>query len=187
MSIPTTQVTVKSSRTGLARAFVRFGVGAFAALAALSAAVPIATGTGTDPTLALTRVSVEAGSSARAVRLEGEFPADDLVQLAYPLQILIRETGPAARYVRYDTSAGVVTGVAPELFDGLAPDEAVALLGQGSPSPDAKILFLGGGRIEVLLPEAFPDGGAEVQLYVVEAGEPILSNPLPFAVSGAGS
>jgi len=156
-------------------------------LAALLAAVPIATGTGTDPTLALTGVSVEVGATVRAVRLEGEFPADDLVQLAYPLQILVRETAPGSRYVRYDASLGAFTGVAPELSDGLAPDEALALLGQGSPSSDAKIVFLGSGRIELVLPALFPPGAAEVQLFVVEAGEVVLSNPLPFAVSGSGA
>ena len=182
-----TSFSAKSVRARRLSAFARFPLGSLAALAALCVAVPIASGTGTDPFLALTGVSVEVGTTARVVRLEGEFLADDLVQLAYPLQILIRETAPGARYVRYDTVAGAFTGVAPELSDGLAPGEAVALLGQGSPSPDAKIVFLGVGRIEVLLPALFPEGGAEVQLYVVEAGEPILSNPLPFAVGGPGS
>jgi len=187
MSSRITGFSAKSFRARRLSAFARFPLGPLAVLAALCVAVPIASSTGTDPFLALTGVSVEVGATARVVRLEGDFLTDDLVQLAYPIQILIRETALGASYVRYDTSLGAFTGVAPELLDGLAPEEASALLSQGSPSPDAKIVFLGSGRIELLLPASFPAGGAEVQLFVLETGQVILSNPLPFSVSGAGS
>jgi len=179
--------SAKSVRAKRLSAFAGFPLRPLAVLAALCAVVPIASGTGTDPALALTGVSVEVGATACVVRLEGDFLEDDLVQLAYPLQILIRETALGASYVRYDTSLGAFTDVAPELLDGLAPEEALALLGKGSPSPDATIVFLGSGRIELLLPASFPAGGAEVQLFVVDTGQVILSNPLPFSVSGAGS
>ncbi len=158
----------------------RLGLRPLAALLAVCVSASVATGTGWNPTLALSDVVAEVGSTARSVRLSGEFPADDLVQLRYPVQILIRETGVGAHYVRYDLSAGAVTGVAPELADGLDATEALALLAMGTPSPDARVSFLAEGRIEVLLPASFPSGAAEAQLYVIEEGQTILSNSIPF-------
>ncbi len=146
-----------------------------------------ASGTGTDPELALWRATCDVGDSSRTVRLEGEFPADDLVQLAYPLQVLIRDTGRSPVYVRFDLAAGALNGVAPELADGLDANEAVALLAQGRPIEDAEVLFVGPGRIDILLPAGFPIGPAEVQLFVLEGDSLILSNPFPFVVCGSGS
>ena len=153
-------------------------------LLVLGASAPVATGTGTDPTLALSAVVVEVGTTTRAVRLTGEFPADDLVQLAWPLQVLIHEAG-GPRYVRYDLSDAAFSGLAPGLADGLDSTEAMVLLVEGAPSPDARVLFLGAGRIELLLPASFPSGGAVVQMFVLDEGEPILSNPLPFDVDAS--
>lgn len=152
------------------------------ALLVLVASAPIATGTGTDPTLALRTAVVEVGATTRAVRLTGEFPADDLVQLPYPLQILIHEAG-GAQYVRYDLAGAAFNGLADGLADGLDPQDALALLAEGAPSPDARVLFLGTGRIELLLPASFPSGPAVAQMFVLDQGQPILSNPLPFEVN----
>ncbi|MBW2315944.1 MAG: hypothetical protein JRH10_17375 [Deltaproteobacteria bacterium] len=118
------------------------------------------------------------------VQLEGSFPDADLVQLAYPLQIVVRETTSGAGYIRFDLSGAAVIGSAAELADGLDPDEALALLGQGSPEPDAQLVHLGLRRLEVLLPASFPAGGAEAQLFVVDEGEVILSNPIVFEIGG---
>jgi len=130
------------------------------ALATIGVAT-VSSGTGTDPELALWRVTTEVGDTSRTLRLAGEFPADDLVQLAYPLQVLVRDTGPSAVYIRFDLSAHAVTGVAPELADGLDADEAIALLSRGTAIDEAE------------------------ELFVVEAGQPILSNPFPFDLGGS--
>ena len=90
-----------------------------------------------------------------------------------------------AVYIRFDLAGDAVTGVAPELANGLDADEAVALLSQGTPNEEAEVLFIGPGRIDVLLPADFPIGPAEAQLFVLEAGQPILSNPLPFGMGGS--
>jgi hypothetical protein len=143
--------------------------------------------TGTDPDLALTHVVCSSGENVRVVRLEGHFPADDLVQLAYPLQVLIREIGPGTRYVRYDLSATAVRGDAPELADGLDPSEVADLLAQGNPAPKAVVAFMGVGRLDLVLPGSLPAGPAEAQLFVLENADPVLSNPLPFDACGSGS
>jgi hypothetical protein len=149
------------------------------------APAPTARATPTDPTLALTRALAAAGESHRLVRVEGSFHAEDLIQLAYPLQVLIRETTSGTAYVRYDLSGSAATGVAPELADGLQADEAEGLLAQGGPAPAARVTFLGLGRIDLLLPASFPGGPAEVQLFVIDEGEPVLSNALPLTLEVA--
>ncbi|MFQ5415412.1 MAG: hypothetical protein ACE5FL_00040 [Myxococcota bacterium] len=156
-------------------------------IAALLLLVPsIGAGVSTDPVLVLSGARAEVGVSARLVRIEGVFPAQDLVQQAFPLQILLRETTTGSGYVRYDLSGAAFIGSAPEIADGLDAAEAVALLGQGAPAPGAEVLLLARDRIEVLLPVSFPSGPAEAQLFVIDATAPILSNPVPFSVGGAG-
>jgi hypothetical protein len=143
-----------------------------------------ASGSPTDPVLALTGAGSARGAGLVLVQLEGSFPGADLVQLNYPLQILIRETSSGSGYVRFDLSGTTVSGSAAELADGLDADEALALLGQGAPAPDAQVVHLGLHRLEVTLPGSFPSGGAAAQLFVVDEGEVILSNPIPFVIGG---
>jgi hypothetical protein len=138
--------------------------------------------TPTDPTLALTAADFAGGAIHRVVRVDGSFQAQDLVQLAYPLQVLIHA---GASYVRYDLSAGAFTGTAAELADGLQAGEAPGLLTKGTAADDAQVLFLGLGRLEVSLPAAFPSGPAAVQMFVIDEGETVLSNALPVSIGAA--
>jgi hypothetical protein len=157
-------------------------LGAGLALAAAAAATP------TDPTLALTAAAAAAGAQGTAVRtlrIEGSFQADDLVQLAWPLQLLVRETTSGTSYVRYDLAGGAVTGTSAALADGLQAGEVPTLLQQGTPAPSARVLFLGLGRLDVALPSGFPGGPAEASLFVVDEGQTILSNAIPLAVEAA--
>jgi len=143
--------------------------------------------TPTDPTLVLTNASAATGVLHRVVRADGSFHAQDLAQIAYPLQILIRETTTGTGYLRFDLGDGgaAVTGNAAALADGLQAGEAAGLLGGGTPAAGAGVLFLGLGRLEVTLPEGFPDGPAEIQLFVIDEGEPILSNAMPLVLEAA--
>ena len=144
----------------------------------------LASGSPTDPVLALTAARSARGAGPILVQLEGSFPGADLVQLAYPLQIVVRETTSGAGYIRFDLAGGAVVGSAAELADGLDPDEALALLAQGTPEPDAQLVHLGLRRLELLLPASFPAGGAEALLFVVDEEEVILSNPIAFEIGG---
>jgi hypothetical protein len=155
-----------------------------ATLVALLLAAPGAA-TPTDPTLALADVAAHAEGGPRLLRLDGSFQALDLVQLAWPLQILVRETTIGTGYVRFDVVTGPVTGTAPSLANGLDAADVPGLLASGSPSPDGALVFLGVTRLEVLLPATFPAGPAEVQLFVVDEGEVVLSNPLAVTIGDA--
>jgi hypothetical protein len=138
--------------------------------------------TPTDPTLALTGAGFAGGAIHRVVRVDGSFQAQDLVQLAYPLQVLVHA---GASYVRYDLSAGAFTGTAAELADGLQAGEAPGLLTKGTAAADAQVLFLGLGRLEVSLPATFPAGPAAVQMFVIDEGETVLSNAVPVSIGAA--
>jgi len=153
------------------------------AMAALLAPAS-AMGSPTDPVLALTGARSARGTALVLIQLDGSFPGADLVQLAYPLQIVIRETSSGTGYIRFDLSGDAVAGSAAELADGLDSDDALALLGQGTPVSEAQLVHLGLRRLEVTLPASFPSGGAEAQLFVVDEGEVILSNPIPFVIGG---
>jgi hypothetical protein len=135
----------------------------------------------TDPALMLTRVSADAGASIRVVRLDGVLPAEDLVQQPFPLQVLISERG-GSEYVRYDLSMGAVVGSSAALIDGLEPAEVPALVSEGSPAPDARVVMLGRERIEVRLPDAFPAGPALAVFFTIHEGTPILSNAVAFEI-----
>ncbi len=162
----------------------RGGIPALVLLAIFGASVP-AGAISTDPILILTRVTADVGASNRIVRLEGVLPAEDLVQLPFPLHVLVRETQLGTGYVRYDLSGGAVSGSSATLIDGLDPGDVAALVLEGSPGPDARVVLLARGRIEVLLPDAFPSGPAEAVLFTIHEGEAILSNPVSFEIEAA--
>lgn len=147
----------------------------------------------TDPVLFLRDARASSGSTRSRVQLTGSFPESALVELAYPLQVLIHGTGPSDVYVRYDLSSGASQGSSSLLQGGLTPGEATLLVSEGTPAPDARVLFIAAGRIEVLLPVSFPIGDAEAFLFFVDAGGAVVSNPLSLvipphvALPGAGA
>ena len=51
--------------------------------------------------------------------------------------------------------------------------------------PSARTASVLPGQIELLLPGGVPGGGAEVQLTLIDEGEALLSNPMPFVAPGA--
>ena len=139
-------------------------------------AVGVAAASQTDPYLALTAGSVQSAAGVRVIRLEGSFHAGDLIQLEYPLQVLVREKSGAS-YVRYDLADDAVwVGSEPMLTNGLEPYEAEALLSNGSPGVGGRLLLLAEDRMELQLPDSFPSGPAEALLYVMYEGLPVLSN-----------
>ena len=140
--------------------------------------------TPTDPFLALRNATVLAGAPA-VVRFEGSFHADDLAQVPFPLQILVRSLTSEGRYVRVDAFGAAVVGNDVALSDGLQLAEVGALLDTGERVPDLTILERSGDRIDFVLPPDFPAGAAEVQLFVWNDGDPVLSNAMPISLGDA--
>ena len=137
----------------------------------------------TDPVLFLQDARASSGSTRSSVQLIGDFPEGDLVQLPYPLQVLIHDAGANDFYVRYDLPSGASQGNSALLQGGLTPSEAILLLSEGgTPAPDAQVIFVGAGRIEVLLPTSFPIGDAEALLFFVDASGAVVSNPLSLVI-----
>jgi hypothetical protein len=136
----------------------------------------------TDPDLFLQDARASSGSARSSVQLTGMFPEAALVQIAYPLQVLIHDANDF--YVRYDLPNGASQGNSALLQGGLTPSEAILLLSEaGTPAPDAQVIFVGAGRIEVLLPTSFPIGDAQAQLFFVDAEEDaVVSNPLSLVI-----
>lgn len=139
----------------------------------------------TDPILAIRSVAGQAAPSGRLLHVEGSFPAADLVQLRYPLQILVRDLASGTGYVRFDLAGTVMGGDFAALADGLSTAEIVPLLAAGTPTPDGRVVFLGPGRIDLLLPSSFVASTAEVQIFVIHEGTPLLSNAVPLSLAEA--
>ncbi|MEE2662822.1 MAG: hypothetical protein VX681_01780 [Myxococcota bacterium] len=123
--------------------------------------------------------------SPTILRVEGQFHSDDLAQVPFPLQVLVRNLHSGTQYVRLDPTAGAVRGDDPSLSDGLQINDVAGLLAGGSPEPAAQLVELSEERIDFVLPDWFPFGPAQVQLFVWNEGEPVLSNPLRVAVGGS--
>ena len=132
----------------------------------------------TDPTLALTRVSSVKGQAGRLVQLVGVFPAEDLIQRAHPIEVLIVR---GTSFARFSLAGGVWVGSAPELADGLDASDWPAVLAASAPSATGRIASTGGDRIEVMLPSAHPGGIATAQLFLERPL--VISNAITFSVS----
>ncbi len=111
----------------------------------------------TDPTLLLSEALASQGSS-RLVIVRGVFPGDDLLQVAYPLQLLVSSDVDGVSYVRYALAQGGFSGTDAALSDGLDPADVAGLIGAGTPAPEALIASIDVSSISVLLPSAFPAG-----------------------------
>ena len=152
-----------------------------ALLLVLAAFAQPARATQTDPVLEVARALRSDAAAGQLVQIDATFPADDLVQRLVPLQILLRDaSGGGTRYVRVALGEGIFEGDAAALADGLDAGDVAPLLGEGTPLAGARVLSMGSGRIELWIPHAFPLANAELQLFIVYEGDPILSNPAPI-------
>jgi hypothetical protein len=139
--------------------------------------------TPTDPFLAL-RNAVVIGGPTQVLRVEGSFHADDLAQVPFALQILVRDLTSGTVYLRIDPFGVAVHGDDAALADGLQTGEVAGLLAGGSPEAWIEIVERSADRIDLVLPSGFPSGPAEIQLFVWNDGDPVLSNTLPVQLGG---
>lgn len=135
----------------------------------------------TDPVLGISRVTRAQGALHELMVVEADFPFDDLVQLAVPLQVMVFDRADGS-YVRLEVSGGAVGGQDTALLDGISPAEALALLTAGTAAPSVSLTGLAPGRLTLqaargVLPPAA--ASTRVQLFLLREGEITLSNAVP--------
>lgn len=155
-----------------------------AALCFAAAASPPTAGAGsTDPVLVIGEAVAGGGSPSRIVELLGAWGFDDILQISYPLNIVVSQ---GTSFVRYPVGGAAVAGTFAGLSDGLAAGEIAALQSAGSPAANASILRLNTHEMSLALPATFGAGDVDVVMYVTIPGEgTFLSNSA--AAVGAGS
>ncbi|MCA9513059.1 MAG: hypothetical protein KC560_20280, partial [Myxococcales bacterium] len=155
---------------------------ALVAMALVATAPAAARATPTDPVLAIYAARAARGDARTRIQLAAVFPQQDLVQIPYPIQVVVWDGVGGAQYVRFDLSDGAFEGSHAGLADGLDPADATALASAGAPSATARHVLVAKGRIELELSTAFPLADARVRIFVIEGGSPVLSNEMPVDV-----
>jgi hypothetical protein len=136
----------------------------------------------TDPVLVIGQATAS-GSPARIVDLLGAWGFDDVMQIDYPLNVVVRQ---GTSFVRFPVGDAPVAGTFAGLSDGLTTAEIGALEAAGSPSSDAAIVRLAAHEMTLALPASFAAGSVEIVLYTTVPGEGVfLSNAAE--APGAGS
>ncbi|MFQ5514977.1 MAG: hypothetical protein ACE5FG_11125 [Myxococcota bacterium] len=138
----------------------------------------------TDPTLAIGQVVALRTDAGTLVEIHGILGFDDLLQVSFPLNLVLHQSG---EFVRYPIGGAPQSGSFAGLLDGLETGEIVTLEALGSPEPAAQILRLQPRSLTVLLPASFSVGPLSAVLYVEVSGEgSFLSNAVTVDLSGAG-
>lgn len=156
---------------------LRTGVAVAAALALFSA--PGARAGSTDPVLVIGQATCGGGSPARLVDLLGSWGFDDVLQIDYPLTVVVYQ---GSTFVRLRTGQPAVAGSFAGLSDGLAAGEVAALEGAGSPTASASIVRFASHEMTLALPPVFAAGDLEVILYVSLPGEGLFLSNAAIAV-----
>jgi len=160
----------------------------FALAVSLPILAPGLAGAGsTDPTLAIGQLVARPVGGGALVEVLGEFGFDDVVQVDYPLTLVVYR---GTSFARYPVGTPAVAGTFAALGDGLAVSEIAALEATGSASPTVEIVSLEPNRIVVSLPAALSSAGSiTAVLYVEVIGEGgFVSNaPSVLLTSGGGS
>lgn len=150
---------------------------------ALAAACGPAHAGSTDPVLVIGQATASGGSPTRIVDLLGSWGFEDLMQIDYPLNIVVSQ---GSTFVRFPVGSVPVAGTFAGLADGLAAGEIPALELAGSASATASIARLALHEMTLALPATFAAGDVDVVVYVSLPLEgTFLSNTATAA--GAGS
>ena len=78
----------------------------------------------TDPNLLIRGISIPSSASSRVLQVDGFFHTEDLVQISYPLHVLVW-MHESTRFVRFDLTGPVASGDAAELEGVAVVDEAI--------------------------------------------------------------
>lgn len=139
----------------------------------------------TDPTLAIGQVRAQPAGAAALVEVMGMFGFDDVVQVTYPLSLVLYH---GTSFVRYPIGSTAESGTFAALANGLATSEIGALESAGSPAASVEIVRLEPGRLVVSVPPSLANAGTiSAQLYVTLPGEgAFVSNAVTVAIVAGG-
>lgn len=162
---------------------IRFAARTGAAMLLAVAAATAAHAGSTDPVLVIGQATTSGGTPARLLDLLGAWGFDDVVQIDYPLSVVVSQ---GSSFVRYPVGDVPVSGTFAGLADGLAPSEVASLESTGSPAPDASIVHLDLHEMTLGLPPTFTAGPVDVVLYTTLPGEgTFVSNTVEAVESGS--
>lgn len=136
----------------------------------------------TDPVLVIGQATASGGSPARVIDLLGAWGFEDVLQIDFPLNVVVSQ---GTSFVRYPVGDLPVAGTFAGLSNGLSEGEIAALEATGTPTADALILRLALHEMSLALPATFAGGSVDVVLYVTVPGHgTFLSNTAEAAGSG---
>lgn len=164
----------------LQRTFRRAWLALATALLALAPApTPVLAGS-TDPVLVIGQATATGNPAAELVELTGAWGFDDILQLDFPLGIVVRQ---GAVFALFSPAQTAKSGTFAALADGLAAGEIAGLEASASSDAGAALLRLGAHEMTLQLPPVFAAGDVSVVLYVVLPAEgTFLSNEVTAAV-----
>ena len=137
----------------------------------------------TNPVLVIGHATASGGSPARIVDLLGSWGFEDVMQIDYPLNVVVSQ---GSTFVRYPVGGTPVSGTFAAIADGLVAGEIPALEATGSTAPTASITRLALHEMTLALPAAFSAGDLDVVVYVeIPVEGTFLSNTATTV--GAGS
>lgn len=161
---------------------IRRTMAAAAAMLLVTTLAATARAGSTDPVLVIGQATASGGSPARVIDLLGAWGFDDVLQIDFPLNIVVSQ---GTSFVRYPVGDIPVAGTFAGLSNGLAESEIAALEAAGTPTADALILRLSLHEMSLALPAAFASGSVNVVLYTTVPGHgTFLSNTAEAAGSG---
>jgi hypothetical protein len=131
----------------------------------------------TSPTLVLTSAVGNVAPAGRSLAVGGEFDFPNVVQVGYPLSLVVFQ---GSHFVRYPAAGTPVAGTSALLADGaLAESEVAAFVASGTPvAPPVRVVSITAGGLRVVLPAAFAAGSATVVLVATIPEGAVLSNPV---------
>lgn len=153
---------------------------ALAAAALLASAPTPALAGSTNPVLVIGQAAATGNPAAELVELAGAWGFDDILQLDFPLGIVVRQ---GAVFALFSPAQTAKSGTFAALRDGLAAGEIAGLEASASPDAAAALLRLSAHEMTLQLPPVFAAGDVAVVLYVVLPGEgTFLSNEVTVTV-----
>ena len=130
-----------------------------------------------DPTLVIGQAVSTGAGAPTLLSLTGTWSFDDILQVDFPLNVVVRQ---GTLFVRYPVGgAPAVSGSFADLADGLSASEVASLESVGAPNPQASLVRLTAHQMTLALPPIFAPGTVTVVLYVRLAREgTLLSNAI---------